>query len=807
MSDPINILLVEDNPGDALLIRQALTESLYKTASLFEADTLANAIRFKDKRVILLLLDLGLPDCDGLQTVKVIKEHFPDSAVIVLTGLDDEQMAVDTLREGAQNFLNKSEVDYKVLERTIRFSLERHMIIQQLKRVENELIQNKFFLEKAQEVAHTGSWVIDFINETAEWSDEAQRILGNEPGMYQEKSSTFFSMIHPDDTELLNSKIEEAIQEKKPFELTHRIILKDGAKRWIRSKAEIVYDKDGEAQKMIGTIHDITTIKDAEEKIVKGNRMYSFISHISQTIVHVKDQQTLFERACEIAIEQGMFKMAWIGIADFTEQKIGLAASFGATPADVELLKEYKFEKDGPIAKVLYGLRYYVVDDCKKDLGTLLGEYAKKRGFGSGISLAIKKYGKTIGAFNLYSTEANFFDKEEIKMLNEAVGDISYSLENFDKENQRTIAEENLERSEARLKEAQAIALIGSWEIDLIKKVQLWSEGLYEICDIDKSKEPTIDLFMSLMHPDDLEDAISNIENAFLTHKDSSFNFRFKKKSGEIRYGFAEYRFEFDNRRKPLRFYGIIKDITDQKRNEDEREKIIKDIVQRNSDLEQFAFIVSHNLRLPVANIIGFADILKNDELEEAQKLEFINAILTSVKKLDEVVNDLNHVLQVRREISENKEVVYFSRLIESIRNSIASMIKEDETQIITDFTAIDKVFTIKSYMYSIFYNLISNSIKYRQKNTPLRIEVTSKTEEDKVLIYFKDNGSGINLIKNKNDVFGLYKRFHSKVEGKGMGLFMVKTQVETLGGRISIQSEVDNGTEFTIEFDGAGLK
>ncbi|HYV94396.1 MAG TPA: ATP-binding protein [Chitinophagales bacterium] len=108
----------------------------------------------------------------------------------------------------------------------------------------------------------------------------------------------------------------------------------------------------------------------------------------------------------------------------------------------------------------------------------------------------------------------------------------------------------------------------------------------------------------------------------------------------------------------------------------------------------------------------------------------------------------------------------------------------------------------MKNYLHSIFYNLISNSLIYRKHDIPPVIKIKSHKLKDTIELLFKDNGMGIDLEKNGNQVFGLYKRFHSKnTDGKGMGLYMVKTQVEALGGKISIESEVNKGTTFKIEF------
>lgn len=90
----------------------------------------------------------------------------------------------------------------------------------------------------------------------------------------------------------------------------------------------------------------------------------------------------------------------------------------------------------------------------------------------------------------------------------------------------------------------------------------------------------------------------------------------------------------------------------------------------------------------------------------------------------------------------------------------------------------------------------------YRQPEIPCLITIKSNQINNKLELVFSDNGLGIDLQRRADEVFGLYKRFHSHVEGKGMGLFMVKTQVEKLGGKISIQSEVNKGTAFKIEFE-----
>ncbi|WP_317899789.1 PAS domain-containing sensor histidine kinase [Aurantibacillus circumpalustris] len=241
--------------------------------------------------------------------------------------------------------------------------------------------------------------------------------------------------------------------------------------------------------------------------------------------------------------------------------------------------------------------------------------------------------------------------------------------------------------------------------------------------------------------------------------------------------------------------------ITHRKNIEFERNKMLSDIVQHNKDLEQFAYIISHNLRSPVANILGLSTLIENSpEMDKKTFEECMKGLTLSVKKLDEVIVDLNYILQTRKEINEKKEVVNFLELTNNIKTSINSQLQNQNITISTHFD-VSEFFTIKSYIYSIFFNLISNSIKYRNPTTPLSIDIQSKKINNKLVLEFKDNGLGIDLVTHGHTLFGLYKKFHTHIEGKGIGLYMVKTQVEILGGKISVASEVNIGTTFTIEF------
>ena len=244
-------------------------------------------------------------------------------------------------------------------------------------------------------------------------------------------------------------------------------------------------------------------------------------------------------------------------------------------------------------------------------------------------------------------------------------------------------------------------------------------------------------------------------------------------------------------------------DITQRKVQELQEKKMTQDLIHRKNELEQFTYIISHNLRAPVANILGISSILENDISHQEEQKNLIAGMVTSVEKLDNIIADLNQIIQQKQGIGDKKELLYFTQLVDDIKISINNIISSNGVIIKCHFDEINSMVTVRSFMHSIFFNLISNSIKYRRQDTPPTIEISTRKTKTHLELIFKDNGVGIDLEKKGNLLFGLYKRFHVELaEGKGMGLFMVKTHVESLGGTISVNSKVNDGTQFTIKFE-----
>ncbi len=237
----------------------------------------------------------------------------------------------------------------------------------------------------------------------------------------------------------------------------------------------------------------------------------------------------------------------------------------------------------------------------------------------------------------------------------------------------------------------------------------------------------------------------------------------------------------------------------------EERDQIIEDLTSRNQDLNQFAYITSHNLRAPLSNLIGLIDILNYDLLDEYNKT-IVDMFRDSAYKLNETIYDLTQMLSIRTNNKIILENVSISCIFKKICNYFNKQIHNTGIYIHTDFQCETIPFN-KSYLESVLMNLMSNSLKYCSDSRPLRVEITTQlNEEGNIILTFADNGIGIDLIKHKDRIFGLNERFHSHVTGSGVGLFITKTQITSMGGEIAVKSEVDKGSTFIVTIKNASF-
>ncbi|AWG21801.1 PAS domain-containing sensor histidine kinase [Flavobacterium faecale] len=257
----------------------------------------------------------------------------------------------------------------------------------------------------------------------------------------------------------------------------------------------------------------------------------------------------------------------------------------------------------------------------------------------------------------------------------------------------------------------------------------------------------------------------------------------------------------FNKEKELSHWVSIQRDITDEKRQEKEKEHLIRELTKNNKDLKHFSYITSHNLRAPISNLTGLLNLIEDITIEDNELKEILHGFNKSTNLLNDTINDLTKVMIIKDNTSIEKEPILLKDVFENVFNQLSFEIYKQKPILKIDFDRVPALIINKSYIESILLNLLSNALKYRSDKRPLKITVITEQVNNLFTLTFKDNGIGIDLDRNHDKVFGLYQRFHNYPDSKGLGLYLVKSQVEAMGGTISINSEVDKGTTFTLIF------
>ena len=363
---------------------------------------------------------------------------------------------------------------------------------------------------------------------------------------------------------------------------------------------------------------------------------------------------------------------------------------------------------------------------------------------------------------------------------------------------ERKQIESALKKNEKSLADAQHLAHIGSWEWNISTDDIRWSNELYLIYGVDPNTfTPTMSSFADYMHPDDEEYVNQNVEQLFSEGKSQNFDFRIILDDGSTRVlnTLAEVA-KFDKNGKPSIIMGINQDITERKEIELKLNENIKKLAQSNKELEQFAYITSHDLREPLRMITSFLQLLErryHDQLDQDAN-EFIGFAVDGAKRLDAMTNDL---LQYSKISSQKKEIVpvNFEHVLELALENLKVQI--DESNAIITHDQLPTINGDEELKVQLFQNIIGNAIKYRSEKPP-KIHISATKEKNQYLFSIKDNGIGMSS-KHLEKIFTIFQRLHTReeYEGTGIGLAIAQKIVHQQGGQIWVESEPGIGSTF----------
>ncbi len=358
--------------------------------------------------------------------------------------------------------------------------------------------------------------------------------------------------------------------------------------------------------------------------------------------------------------------------------------------------------------------------------------------------------------------------------------------------------------SETRHQFALQASKTGIWDINLkTGKLYLSRESL-SILKLDENDAILKDSDWDIrIHPDDYQNYFESIE----LHKKNITPFyentkRVLAKDGSYKWILSLGKIiERDSNQNPLRIIGTHMDVTADKEKENLLLVNLDIINEQNNRLLNFAHIVSHNLRSHSGNFKMLLNILDSDDDIETKE-ECFNHLKTTSNALSDTIEHLKELVDINNKIIHKKENLNLNSYLKQTIEILSKDILDSKVKIINNISNQDTVNFNPAYLESIFLNFTTNAIKYSHPDRIPIISYTFVKSKIKSTLLIQDNGLGINLAKHGEKLFGMYKTFHNNDNARGIGLFITKNQIESMGGSIEVDSKVNVGTTFKINFN-----
>jgi diguanylate cyclase (GGDEF)-like protein/PAS domain S-box-containing protein len=437
MPEPLRILVAEDSETDAELVQRELKRGGLDFQSR-RVQTEPDFRRELDEfRPDLIISDFSMPQFNGRTALAIARESRADIPFIFISGTIGENVAVDMMKAGADDYVMKNNLArlLPALKRELREAEVRRA----RRLAEERLRESEAGLHRAQLMAKIAHVVTGPDGSFERWSDTLPQLIGVEPAQMPRSTREWLEILHPDDREMFRAAAIEAGRTRMRKDVEYRLRRVDGGWRRVRQVIEPLQgqaDAEG-GRRWFSTLQDVTEHWLAEEKIHRLTRVYAVLSGINALIVRVRDRDELFREACRIAVEAGQFKLAWLGVVDREAARVKPVAWHGVEQDYIRLmplgLNEAIPEQYGLAGRAIRERRAMVVEDMTEDRRVSLHKEALERGFHSLVVLPLLVSGEVVAVLALYATEVGFFDDEEMKLLLELSGDISFALDHIAK--------------------------------------------------------------------------------------------------------------------------------------------------------------------------------------------------------------------------------------------------------------------------------------------------------------------------------------------------------------------------------------
>lgn len=762
----LRISLVEDNPADARLIQEAISEITDQHIDLQIHTSLSESLAHFEASPInpdILIADLSLPDSKGLDTFHQIHRIVPQIPIVILTGLNDQTLAHQAVKEGAQDFVIKQAMSGEALARIINHAIERNRLLIECKLTEEALRKSREHLANAQRIAQLGSWIWNVKTGAVEWTDQVYEIFGLDPGEFEPQIDSVMSRFHPDDQNQNQILIQDAIENQAAITFSSRIVMPDNSIRNVISTSEPEFDEAGDLIRIIGTLQDVTDRTLAEQALKESESRYRSVYNTAPLAFVVWDTDTCIKEWNQYA--EKLF--GWT-----REEVVGKSFFDFIIPENAIVTVE------SVVNEVLQGniQKHVINENITKDGEIIICEWNNA-------------------------------------ILENADGDISGAISLGLDITERKLAEEEVKANVTFLDTIMEESPFAMWISDARGTVIRTNETLRKT--INLTDEQIIGAY-NVLDDDNLrqQGVMAQVQAVFDQHQPT----RFRMPWAGAQTGDAVFKdarslwidvamFPIENPKGELtnvvcQWVDISSQVEATQALEQLNLELEQRVADRTAELESFAYSVSHDLKAPLRGIHGYSKLLlKNyaEQLDEEGKF-FINNVFEAAENMRQLIDDLLAYSRMeRREILQRE--IDLQEIITSVLSEFRAQIDSQGVDVQIELPC-EKLFADVESLAQVIRNLIDNALKFSSDRTKPRIEINGKMTATACQLWVSDNGIGFDA-RYQDKIFEMFQRLHRADEypGTGVGLAIVQKAMQRMGGRVWAESKPGQGATFYLEF------
>ncbi len=796
---PLRALLYEDCAEDIELILRSLKAGGFQVVPDI-AVTLEEVIeRARSVHYDVILSDYRMPRASGMECLRALQEQGMDVPFILVTGSLGEEKAVECLKEGVTDYVLKDRLAR--LPVAVRRARAETWLKAQQAQAEEALRQSEASYRSLIENAPCGILRLDAQSgRLLEANQALSEMLG-----YTTPDDLLLGRANSGVTlepELLTRLLEGASRGRPRVACEVQWPDSSGNPVSVELKGRVLRDEDGAPHCVEMIAENVTLWRLAQNRITQLNRLYSVLSHAGQAIVHIRDRQELFREICRIVVEEGGFRMAWVGAVPANSPRVTPIACWGEGEAylqGIHITTTPEAAGNGPVGAAIRESRRVISNDILSDPDFApWRDRAIEGNYRSAAAFPITAGAGTIGALAIYASQAEFFDPENVALLDELAANLSFACESI-------AIEQAHERAVDELNQFFALPLNLLCIFDLDNYIYRLNPAWEQVLGFS-GRELCGKPWVEFVHPEDRPQAITAAAGFALGKPVHRLELRFLTKHGDCRW------LLFSGT--PSLSHGLVfaaaSDITERKQLEEQLRSQNLALEEQNRQLQEasrmkseFLANMSHELRSPLNGIIGFTELLHDGKLGalEGGMKDYLGRILKSSHHLLQLINgvlDLSKIEAGRLELyPEPVELAGLIREVVAVQSALAA---QKKIRISTELDAqADCAVTDVSRFKQILYNYLSNALKFTGEGGRVMVRL-QKENGHEFRLEVSDTGIGI----APEDIPRLFTEFQQldssaskHYQGTGLGLALTKHIVEAQGGRVGVRSVAGEGSTF----------